>query len=192
MKDFAIKIAEIMGILGVGGGNGGKTPAQIKQERADKLRNGNQNVLPGPPLGADGKPDYNAPVTDEEKKRAEEAGGYGGDPRKRIPKSIRDRLKAQIQQGKPTTVPSLGSDYQPPEMSGVTMYADGGITNGPSIAGEAGPEAVIPLKNGSIPLDINLGEMISALREQTDISRDLLDAMRDSKDIQQKILYATA
>ena len=70
--------------------------------------------------------------------------------------------------------------------------ADGGITKGPSIAGEAGPEAVIPLKNGSIPLDINLGEMISALREQTDISRDLLDAMRDSKDIQQKILYATA
>lgn len=70
--------------------------------------------------------------------------------------------------------------------------ADGGITNGPSLAGEAGPEAVIPLKNGSIPLDINLGEMISALREQTDISRDLLDAMRDSKDIQQKILYATA
>jgi hypothetical protein len=79
-----------------------------------------------------------------------------------------------------------------PAASATPALANGGITNGPSLAGEAGPEAVIPLKNGSIPLDINLGEMVSALREQTDISRDLLDAMRDSKDIQQKILYATA
>jgi len=69
--------------------------------------------------------------------------------------------------------------------------ADGGIVNSPSIAGEAGPEAVIPLKNGSIPLDLNLGEMIAVLREQTELSRDLVDHMRDSKDIQQKILYAT-
>lgn len=29
---------------------------------------------------------------------------------------------------------------------------DGGITRGPTIAGEAGPEAVIPLKNGSVPV----------------------------------------
>ena len=36
------------------------------------------------------------------------------------------------------------------------MMGDGGITQGPSIAGEAGPEAVIPLKNGTVPVKIDL------------------------------------
>ena len=31
---------------------------------------------------------------------------------------------------------------------------DGGVTQGPSIAGEAGPEAVIPLKNGAVPVEL--------------------------------------
>jgi hypothetical protein len=181
IKQLRDKLAGLGLGFGVGGSNGGKTLEEIKQERAAKLRQGNQNVLPGPPLGADGKPDYNAPVTDEEKKRAEEAGGYGGDPRKRIPRSIRERLNS----------PPAAPVPNPITPTPVPM-ADGGITNGPSLAGEAGPEAVIPLKNGSIPLDLNLGEMIAVLREQTELSRDLVDHMRDSKDIQQKILYATA
>ena len=42
--------------------------------------------------------------------------------------------------------------------SGFTMYAKGGITSGPSIAGEAGPEAVVPLPDGrSIPVTMKGG-----------------------------------
>jgi hypothetical protein len=36
------------------------------------------------------------------------------------------------------------------------QYADGGITSGPSIAGEAGPEAVIPLKNMKVPVEVRM------------------------------------
>ena len=78
------------------------------------------------------------------------------------------------------------------EEARMPQKADGGIVNSPSIAGEAGPEAVIPLKNGGIPLDINFSEMLAELRDQTLFARELLDQMRDSKDIQQQILYATA
>lgn len=56
--------------------------------------------------------------------------------------------------------------------------AKGGITSGPSIAGEAGPEAVIPLPDGrNIPVKVDnsavidkLEEMISLLKDQRDIS----------------------
>lgn len=41
------------------------------------------------------------------------------------------------------------------QVDSLPKFADGGITSGPSIAGEAGPEAVIPLKNGKIPLEVN-------------------------------------
>jgi len=42
-----------------------------------------------------------------------------------------------------------------PEALGLPTFADGGITSGISIAGEAGAEAVVPLPNGrSIPVDL--------------------------------------
>lgn len=37
------------------------------------------------------------------------------------------------------------------------QFAEGGIANKPSIFGEAGPEAAIPLKNGSIPINMKGG-----------------------------------
>jgi hypothetical protein len=44
------------------------------------------------------------------------------------------------------------------------MMADGGITQGVSIAGEAGPEAVVPLPDGkSIPVDVDLGGVYQQL-----------------------------
>ena len=44
-------------------------------------------------------------------------------------------------------------------------YARGGITSGPSIAGEAGPEAVVPLPDGrAIPVTIKLRDAVSAPR----------------------------
>lgn len=62
------------------------------------------------------------------------------------------------------------------------FMADGGITQGPSIAGEAGPEAVVPLPNGrSIPVDMpglvdGLQELISLMRMQNGISNKILQA----------------
>ena len=38
----------------------------------------------------------------------------------------------------------------------IPKFADGGITTGPSLAGEAGPEAVIPLKNGAVPVALDM------------------------------------
>lgn len=65
-------------------------------------------------------------------------------------------------------------------------YANGGITKGASIAGEAGPEAVIPLPNGrAIPLNINMGELLSKLDE-------LLSVMKDHHSTTEKLLWATA
>lgn len=53
------------------------------------------------------------------------------------------------------------------------QLADGGITRGPSIAGEAGPEAVVPLPDGrTIPVEMaGIGEMIGALAELASLQR---------------------
>ena len=62
------------------------------------------------------------------------------------------------------------------------MMADGGITQGASIAGEAGPEAVVPLPNGrSIPVDMSgvaagLQELVALMRTQNGISSKILQA----------------
>jgi len=40
------------------------------------------------------------------------------------------------------------------KLDGMTKMAKGGITKGPSIAGEAGPEAVIPLVGGAVPVTL--------------------------------------
>jgi GH24 family phage-related lysozyme (muramidase) len=51
------------------------------------------------------------------------------------------------------------------------MMGDGGITEGPSIAGEAGPEAVIPLSDGRVPVDLSYAE--DALRTLMPLVRDI-------------------
>jgi len=68
----------------------------------------------------------------------------------------------------------------------IEMLAKGGITNGMSIAGEAGPEAVIPLPDGrTVPVKMDTGElgskmdtMISLLRDQLDNSGRMLHAIQ--------------
>ena len=58
--------------------------------------------------------------------------------------------------------------------------AEGGVTTGPSIAGERGPEAVVPLPDGrTIPVTMTglgegIAEMISLLRTNNDISQKIL------------------
>lgn len=55
----------------------------------------------------------------------------------------------------------------------IQAMAKGGITDGVSIAGEAGPEAVIPLPDGrTIPVKMDLAELVDKLQELIDVSKD--------------------
>lgn len=69
--------------------------------------------------------------------------------------------------------------------------AEGGITSGTTIVGENGPEAVIPLKSGGVPMNIDWTPLVSILRENTDLNREMLDALENSVDVQQRILQAS-
>lgn len=68
----------------------------------------------------------------------------------------------------------------------IELMAKGGITNGPSIAGEAGPEAVIPLPDGrNIPVKMDVGELVEKLNE-------MIDVLREGNGNTEKIFYASA
>lgn len=63
--------------------------------------------------------------------------------------------------------------------------AKGGITRGPSIAGEAGPEAVVPLPDGrTIPVKIDWSEMKGVFEE-------MIDVLKDHRDTSDKMLRAS-
>ena len=70
-------------------------------------------------------------------------------------------------------------------------FAEGGTAIGPSIVGEAGPEAVIPLRQGSIPVNINFDPMLAALTKQQRTMEDMADYMHDSVLLQERLLRAT-
>jgi hypothetical protein len=73
-----------------------------------------------------------------------------------------------------------------------TQKADGGITDGPTTVGEAGPEAVIPLKTTSVPVNIDWSPLVSAIKEQTLLSQDMLDKLGDIKDYTDRTARNTA
>ena len=61
---------------------------------------------------------------------------------------------------------------------------NGGITNGTSIAGEAGPEAVIPLPDGrTVPVKMDVGELVEKIEE-------MIVILKDHRDISEKTLWA--
>jgi hypothetical protein len=65
------------------------------------------------------------------------------------------------------------------------LMAKGGITDGLALAGEAGPEAVIPLPDGrTVPVKMDTGELVSKMNE-------LIMVMKDNRDYSEKILHAT-
>jgi hypothetical protein len=66
-----------------------------------------------------------------------------------------------------------------------------GIAYGPTMTGEDGPEAHIKLRNNSIPLDINLNPLLEAMREQSVLQQEVIRELRDSRDVQEKILNAS-
>lgn len=66
-----------------------------------------------------------------------------------------------------------------------TAMAKGGITEGPSLAGEAGPEAVVPLPDGrTIPVKLDWSEMRETFNE-------MIRVMKDHKDTSDKMLRAS-
>lgn len=68
----------------------------------------------------------------------------------------------------------------------------GGIVTSPSIAGEAGPEAVVPLPDGrTIPTNIDLSPLVNTMNLQVQLTSDLLDEIKNSNYIQEKILVAS-
>jgi hypothetical protein len=71
------------------------------------------------------------------------------------------------------------------------QQAEGGVTSGPTTVGENGPEAVIPLKSGGVPMNIDWTPLVQIMQENANINREILDAMEDSVDVQQRILQAS-
>jgi hypothetical protein len=122
----------------------------------------------------------------------------------------------------PGAVPgSLGKKGKPNtaipfDTSGVDRYALGGITNGISIAGEQGPEAVVPLPDGrTIPVEIKstesvysqferstnpmpadstgglesfLQNQLKAMQNSASTLENILTVLRDSYDTQDRLL----
>lgn len=71
--------------------------------------------------------------------------------------------------------------------------AGGGIVTEPSIAGEAGPEAVVPLINGGrIPVNLDLGPLTALLERQTRQNDEIMRYLRESVEIQERIYSVQA
>ena len=71
-----------------------------------------------------------------------------------------------------------------PPLPEATGRASGGLVNKPVIAGEDGPEAIIPLAKGAVPLDIDWTPMIRAINE-------LLAATEEGNDVRERLLKSS-
>lgn len=87
-------------------------------------------------------------------------------------------------------LPSI-NNFENSEIKGTDKLpkkAAGGIVDEPSIAGEAGPEAVIPLPNGGrVPVKLDMSAMTSLLEKQTKQNEEILRYLRDSVEVQERI-----
>ena len=104
------------------------------------------------------------------------------------------QLRRQYEQEIRTIVEELRRRERPqtPNGSSNPQQADGGIATGPTTVGEAGPEAVIPLRQGSIPVNINFDSMLAAMSKQQKTLDDMVYHLRDSVEIQERLLRASA
>ena len=67
--------------------------------------------------------------------------------------------------------------------SNLPAFAEGGITSGTSVVGEAGPEAVVPLPNGrSIPVDLGTGMDFSEIVTELRNLREAIDNQSNSSE----------
>ena len=90
------------------------------------------------------------------------------------------------EQGPTVTNPQEDANNPPmsSELPAMDTNAYGGVATKPSIAGEDGPEAIIPLAKGNVPLDIDWTPMVRALN-------DLIDKVQEGNDINDRILKAS-
>ena len=155
---------------------------------AIKIASAAAGMTAGASVGALGGP--LAPVTVPMGAFLGAAGGFTGMSR------FADWLGKKAEESSASLLSPPSSSLRPGEVSGrisnLQQKALGGIVNKPSIAGEAGPEAVVPLPDGrTIPVNIDLNPMISALNEQIRLARETLDELKDTKSVQEKILMAS-
>jgi ethanolamine ammonia-lyase large subunit len=82
----------------------------------------------------------------------------------------------------------------------VPAMARGGITSGLTLAGEAGPEAVVPLPDGkSIPVQQTsskevvelMQRQLSAMQEQTELTRRMINEQQRGNRVSRDILTAS-
>jgi hypothetical protein len=75
----------------------------------------------------------------------------------------------------PDWIPGVGGKSFGPFPDELKMFAEGGMVNRPTLGmiGEAGPEAVIPLRGGQVPVQItgrqSEAEMVKAIKELAQI-----------------------
>jgi hypothetical protein len=116
---------------------------------------------------------------------------FAKDP-KDFAKSVGEDLGKQMKDTVTDIVTKMRENEQgrgtPPALP---QRADGGVTAGPTVVGEAGAEAVIPLKNGSIPLRIDVSQLVAAMSDQTELTKDVLRELRDGNDLTKKLIDYT-
>ena len=79
----------------------------------------------------------------------------------------------------------------PPAASTAAPRATGGIAAGPTLVGEDGTEAVIPLEKGPIPLNIDWRPLVSIMNQQVSNLEDIKGLLENTQSIQKNILEAT-
>lgn len=78
------------------------------------------------------------------------------------------------------------------ELTKMDMMAEGGIADRPSIVGEAGSEAVVPLtKNRSIPVTLDSNTLVSTMQQQSGLLAQILRAMEKNNSISSGILQVS-
>lgn len=90
-----------------------------------------------------------------------------------------------LDESKSPANPAMRDKWAPHIHTELPMAAEGTPrTQGPTIAGEAGPEAIIPLSDGrNVPVRIDSGELVSKLNEMISVTKDL-------RDISEKTLWS--
>lgn len=118
-------------------------------------------------------------------------------PQQTTPQPVQPNTSQQPQQpttGQPAS-PGSPANTQPqtpqPAERNQPNRAEGGLALGPTTVGENGTEAVIPLKGGAVPINIDLSELVNILSQNNALTQEMIDALEDVKDIQERILTAS-
>lgn len=111
------------------------------------------------------------------------------------PSQAQQQTPAAAQPATPATpqAPATPAPQNPQRQQeqNLPRQAEGGVTSGPTLTGEDGPEAVIPLKSGNVPLNIDFGPVLNVLDVNNKLTEELIGVLEDTKNVQEKILAAS-